>query len=169
MRQICPRTKYCTHLKEATPADFVKICHFPELPYFLQNKTATKMLDSISRGGGQRALFDLSFRHATTQTQAYFGVFDFSRKKCREKKTLHWLNCFMKIQWEIHCFTFLNTDRNSSKKIQNRNVGILFSNLLLNQFSTLGSWTALSRYSDSLVYKGNRSFYHTLYQTFCLI
>ena len=36
-------------------------------------------------GGGQQALFDLNFQHATTKTWAYFGKFGFFRKNFGQK------------------------------------------------------------------------------------
>ena len=61
----------------------------------------------VRGGGGQRALFNLSFRHATTKTWAYFGKFGFFRKKIQLKKyTLPRPNHFFKILWEIHFLTW---------------------------------------------------------------
>ena len=60
---------------------------------------------------------------------------------CKKQKTLRWSNHFLKIQLEIHFFTFLNIDRNASKKILNRNMDILFSNLLSESILDFGKWS----------------------------
>ena len=90
----------------------------------------------IYRGGGQRAMFDLSFRHATTKTWEYFRMFGFFRKKY----TLPGPNHSLKIQWEIHFFTFEIIHRNSSKKIKKIKIWTLsFQICFRNQFLSLGS------------------------------
>ena len=51
-----------------------------------------------------------------------FSEFFFSHKN----KTLSRPNHLLKIQLEIHFFTFLNTDRNAPKKILNSNYIVLY-------------------------------------------
>ena len=65
---------------------------------------------------------DLSFRNATTQTQAYFGVLGFFRNKFCQKCTLRRSNHFLQIQQEIHFLTFKILIETLQKKIQNRNM-----------------------------------------------
>ena len=94
-----------------------------------------------ARGGGQQALFDLSFRHDTTQTQAYFGVFVFFRKKFLENQTLRRSNHFLKIQWEIHFVTFFfkYQPKLFKKKFSIEILVFFFQICFWNQFLTSGS------------------------------
>ena len=102
-------------------------------------------LGSLWSQGGALAGFighfsDLSFRHATTQTQVYFGVFGFFRKKFVKNKTLPRSNHFLKIQWKIHFLTFFNIVQNfSRKKFRIEIWTFSFQICFRNKFSTSGS------------------------------
>jgi hypothetical protein len=52
------------------------------------------------------------------------GCLAFSEFFFAKNKTLPRPNHFLKIQWEIHFLTFLNTERNAKKKEKNRTVNI---------------------------------------------
>ena len=65
--------------------------------------------------------------------------FAFSEKKFGESKVLPCLNHFLKIQWEIHFFIFLNPDRNTSKIFRIVIWTFSFQICFQNKFSTPGS------------------------------
>ena len=73
-------------------------------------------------------------------TRVYFEGFCLFRKKIGENKVLPLLNHFLKIQWEIHFFDFLNADRNAPKKF-NSNMDNLISNLLSELIFAFGKWS----------------------------
>ena len=86
------------------------------------------------------ALSDLSFRHVTTKTWTYSGVFGFFRIFFRPNKTLPRPNHFLKIQWEIHFFTFfLYWPKLFKKKFRIEIWAFSFQICFQNQFSTSGS------------------------------
>ena len=94
----------------------------------------------IIGGWDKRAVTELGFAHVTTKSWAYFGVFGFFRKKFRRKNCPPHPNHFLKIQWEIHFFTFLNTDQNAPKRKFRIEIWTFsFQICFKNQFSTSGS------------------------------
>ena len=92
------------------------------------------------RGGGQRALFDLSFLHATTQTQAYIrGVWLF-HIFLGQKFDPTLVKSFFKNAMENPFFDlFKYGPKHSKKKIKIEIWTFLFQICFQNQFSTLGS------------------------------
>ena len=68
------------------------------------------------------------------------GCLAFSEKNFAKNKTLPRPNHFLKIQWEIHFFTFLNTDRNGPKQnFEQQLYSTLLENCFQNRFRTTGS------------------------------
>ena len=69
------------------------------------------------------------------------GVFGFLRKKFRQKKDPTLVMLLFENTMGNPFFFYIN--RNSSKKIYNRNMGILFSNLLSESIFDFGKWSNL--------------------------
>ena len=82
------------------------------------------------QGGGLAGTVGFVLPACYHQTLGIFREVWHFRNLLVKKYTLPRSNHFFTIQWEINFFTFKNIDRNSSKKIENRNTDLLISNLL---------------------------------------
>ena len=92
---------------------------------------------SLIGRGDNRAVTALSFAHVTTKTRACAGVFGFFRFFSHNICPPH-PNHFLKIQWEIHFWTFFVMIEMLQKKIKIINTDILILNLLSESISDFG-------------------------------
>ena len=84
----------------------------------ISTDTKTDRNEPSVGGGNNRTVTESSFRHITTKTWGYSGVFSlFREKKFRRKKfpPPH-PNYFLKIQWDIHFFERHFWDKTLHKK-----------------------------------------------------
>ena len=79
-------------------------------------KKSRNLIQVLVGEGDTRVVMKLGFAHVTTKLWHIWGCLAFSEFFLFIKSVPPQPNHILKIQWEIHFFTFLNTDRNAPKK-----------------------------------------------------